>query len=77
MARLPRVTAGEAIRVVEKVGFTLSRQSGSHRIYHNAQGQRVTIPFHAGKTLHPKVLKSILRDAGLTVEEFRKLLRDP
>ncbi len=77
MARLPRVTAGDTIRVVEKLGFTLSRQSGSHKIYHNAQGQRVTIPFHAGKILHPKVLKSILRDAGLTVEEFRRLLRDP
>lgn len=77
MARLPRATAGDAIRVVEKLGFTLSRQSGSHKIYHNAQGKRVTIPFHAGKILHSKVLKSILRDAGLTVEELRKPLHDP
>jgi predicted RNA binding protein YcfA (HicA-like mRNA interferase family) len=39
--------------------------------------KRVTVPFHAGKILHPKVLKSILADAELTVEEFARLLKDP
>jgi len=39
--------------------------------------KRVTVPFHADKILHPKVLKSILADAELTVEEFAQLLKDP
>jgi predicted RNA binding protein YcfA (HicA-like mRNA interferase family) len=52
----------------------LPRQSGSHIIYKNAEGKRATVPFHAAKILHPKVLKSILRDAGLTVEELSTLL---
>jgi len=43
-------------------------------IYKNAAGKRATIPFHAAKTLHPKVLKSILRDAELTVEKLEELL---
>ncbi|MFB2921462.1 type II toxin-antitoxin system HicA family toxin [Aerosakkonema funiforme] len=73
---LPRVTATEVIRVLNKIGFELSRQSGSHRIYKNADGMRVTVPFHSGKILHPKTLKSILNDAGLTVEEFVQLLAD-
>lgn len=73
--RLPRVTGSEAIRVLEKVGFLLVRQSGSHKIFKNAEGQRVTVPFHSGKTLHPKVLKSILKDADLTLDEFKELLR--
>jgi hypothetical protein len=34
------------------------------------------VPFHGGKILHPKVLKSILADADLTVEEFARLLKD-
>jgi len=73
--RLPRVTAAQAIRVLEKLNFRLVRQSGSHKIFKNASGKRVTVPHHSGKILHPKVLKSILRDAGLSVEEFRRLLR--
>jgi len=73
--RLPRVTAAEAIRVLEKVGFLLVRQSGSHKILKNTEGRRVTVPFHSGKTLHPKVLKNILKDADLTLDEFKELLR--
>ncbi|MCL1466665.1 type II toxin-antitoxin system HicA family toxin [Argonema galeatum] len=73
---LPRVTATEVIRVLNKIDFKLSRQSGSHRIYKNAEGRRVTVPFHSGKILHPKILKSILNDAGLTVEEFVQLLAE-
>ena len=72
---LPKATAEEAIRVVERLGFSVVRQSGSHRIYKNSRGTRVTIPFHAGKTLHPKVVKAILRDTGLAPEEFRRLAR--
>jgi len=43
-------------------------------IYKNAAGKRATVPFHAAKVLHPKVLKSILRDAELTVEKLEELL---
>jgi predicted RNA binding protein YcfA (HicA-like mRNA interferase family) len=60
--------------VLEKLGFSLTRQSGSHQIYRNASGRRATLPFHGAKTLHPKVLKSIMRDADLTVEDLERLL---
>lgn len=75
MEKLPRVTADEVIRVLEQVGFFLARQSGSHKIYKNAEGKRVIVPYHAGKTLHPKVLQSILRDVELTVKKFKELLK--
>ena len=68
MTVLPRVTAAQIIAVLEKSGFVLTRQSGSHKIYKHINGKRVTVPFHAGKTLHPKVLKSILKDAGIQIE---------
>ena len=73
MPKLPRVTAREIIAVLEKSGFVLSRQSGSHMIYKNAAGKRATVPFHGPRTLHPKVLKSILRDAELSPEDLEKL----
>ncbi len=76
MTQMPRVTAREAERAVLRLGFVLVRQSGSHRIYKNAIGQRVTIHFHGHKTLHPKVVKSIITDALITVEEFERLLRE-
>ncbi|MCX8082856.1 MAG: type II toxin-antitoxin system HicA family toxin [bacterium] len=72
--KLPRVKAKEVIKVLEKIGFFLSRQSGSHKIYKNNEGKRVTVPYHSDKILHPKVLKSILKDASLTIDEFKKLL---
>ena len=72
--KLPRIKAKDIIRVLEKKGFVLVRQSGSHKIYRNKEGKRVTIPYHSNKILHPKILKSIIRDAEISIEELRKLL---
>ena len=74
MPRLPRLTAREIIAALEKAGFSLARQSGSHMIYKNAAGKRVTVPYHAAKILHPKLLKSILRDADLSIAKLQELL---
>ena len=46
MPKLPRVTVRQMATVLEKLGFSLTRQSGSHQIYKNAAGKRATIPFH-------------------------------
>jgi predicted RNA binding protein YcfA (HicA-like mRNA interferase family) len=73
--KLPRVTADKVIRALEHAGFVLARQSGSHKIYRNEKGKRVTVPYHSEKVLHPKVLKSILRDADLTVERLKELIK--
>jgi predicted RNA binding protein YcfA (HicA-like mRNA interferase family) len=73
MPKLPRLTAREICAVLERIGFAVARQSGSHIIYKNAAGKRVTVPFHASKILHPKVLKSILRDADLKPEDLERL----
>ena len=59
---------------LSRLGFRVSRQSGSHRIYIDDAGRRVTLPYHARKTLHPKIITSILRDAGINAEDLRELL---
>jgi len=74
MPKLPQVTARQITAVLEKAGFSLARQSGSHMIYKNASGRRVTVPFHAQKILHPKLLSSILRDADIKAERLTELL---
>lgn len=71
---LPKLTAKEIIAILEKLGFVLARQSGSHKIYKNKEGKRATVPFHAGKILHPKVLKSIIRDADINEEQLKSFL---
>jgi len=43
-------------------------------IYKNIAGKRVTVPYHAAKVLDPKLLKSILRDADLSIEKLEELL---
>lgn len=67
--QMPRATAGQVTRVLKKLDFTLSRQSGSHKIFRNVYGNRVTVPFYTGKILHPRVLRNIIDDAGLTLDE--------
>jgi len=72
--KIPRITARKAIKVLEKMGFVLVRQSGSHKIYKNKERKRITIPYHSGKILHPKIVKRILEDTDLTLEMFKELM---
>ncbi|MEO0247913.1 MAG: type II toxin-antitoxin system HicA family toxin [candidate division WOR-3 bacterium] len=58
MPKQPRLTAQEAESLLLKAGFQLLRSKGSHRIYIK-ENKRIVIPFHAGKTLHPKIVKEI------------------
>ena len=58
-----------------KGGFLPGDGGGSHKIFKNDEGTRITIPYHSGKILHPKILKSILKDADLTADEFIDLMR--
>jgi len=64
----------QVVAVIERRGFRLTRKSGSHSVYKDEAGRRITLPVHGTKVLHPKVLASILRDAEITWEELQKLL---
>jgi predicted RNA binding protein YcfA (HicA-like mRNA interferase family) len=59
MPKLPRWTAAEAERALFFAAFELLRSKGSHRIYGKREF-RVTVPFHGGATLHPKIARQIL-----------------
>jgi predicted RNA binding protein YcfA (HicA-like mRNA interferase family) len=51
MSNFPSVKPKEFIRVIEKSGFYLNRQKGSHAIYKNIDSRRVVVPIHSGKDL--------------------------
>lgn len=60
MPKQPRLTAAEAENLVLKAGFELLRSEGSHRIYGKST-TRIVIPFHGGRTLHPKIVKQVFK----------------
>lgn len=76
MPKLPTVTGEEAIKALEKAEFQAVRQKGSHIRLKHEDGRVVTIPVHSGKNLGKGLLKKILRDSELTVEEFIDLLEN-
>ena len=73
--KLPRVDCQELIRALKQAGFEERRQRGSHlHLYRASGGKRVTVPVHKGRTVPVGTLRAILRDADISVDEFRSLL---
>jgi predicted RNA binding protein YcfA (HicA-like mRNA interferase family) len=72
---LPRITGRELARALGKLRWAVVAQKGSHaQLKHPSRGGRVTVPLHAGETIGPGLLRSILSQAGVTVEELRAVL---
>jgi predicted RNA binding protein YcfA (HicA-like mRNA interferase family) len=59
MPKAPRWTAADAESALPAAGFEHLRSKGSHRIYGH-DSLRVTVPFHGGAILHPKIVKQVL-----------------
>lgn len=74
MPPLPVISGRECVAALEKLGFAVHRQTGSHIVLRRADppAQTISVPNH--KTLDRGTLRSIIRLTGLTVEEFRALL---
>ncbi len=74
--RLPVINGKRVIQTLTKAGFTLNRIVGSHHVltYPGDQRRTVTVPVHAARDLKPGTLRSIIRQAGLTIDDFVKLL---
>jgi predicted RNA binding protein YcfA (HicA-like mRNA interferase family) len=75
MTRLQTLTARNVIKKLKKAGFVFDRQAkGSHEIWYNPiTKRRATIPNHPGIDIPKGTLKAIIKEAGLTVEEFSVL----
>jgi len=70
MPRIPGVGQSDAVRVFEKLGYRIARQSG-HVIMSNGK-VRLSIPRHS--PINAVTMGAIAKDAGLTPEQFRELL---
>jgi predicted RNA binding protein YcfA (HicA-like mRNA interferase family) len=70
---MPSATAREFQRVASQMGFVRRRQTGSHERWHHPDGRTVTIPIHGGREIGPPLFYKILRQLGLSLEEFERL----
>ena len=73
MTKLTPQKPREVISKLKKVGFIIDHTTGSHYIMWNPQtNSRIPVPYHT-KDLKTGTLRSIIRQASLTVEEFMKI----
>jgi predicted RNA binding protein YcfA (HicA-like mRNA interferase family) len=74
LSKLPVFSGKEVCAILKKVGYYIDHQTGSHLILRNEQSpyRRITIPNH--KEIAKGTLRSIIRQTGLTLEEFLDLM---
>lgn len=71
MPKIPSLTARKIIQALKKVGFTEDRQKGSHLILVNSKTKaRTVIPIHSGRTIKKQLMRAIIDDAKISIEEF-------
>ena len=68
MGRLSNISGKEAAKIFEKFGYVLDHQTGSHMILWCESKPTLSVPNH--RELAPGLLRSLIRQAGITVDEF-------
>ncbi len=75
MPKLPLLNATQLAKILQKAGFTFSRQVGSHMFFLHPDGRSTIIPNHAGDKIDRGLLNKIIKkDLQMEREEFEKLL---
>jgi len=70
MGRMAQVVAARLLRALGRLGWAVDRQSGSHVVLVKAGRSPVTVPMHRGKTLKEGTARAILKQVGVSEEEF-------
>ncbi len=72
MAKVPKLTGSEIIKVLEKLGFNVVRIKGSHYRLKHKDGRVTTVPVHSNEIIGPGLLSKILNDCEIKKEDFIK-----
>ncbi len=75
MSRLLQVSPQQMCQVLERLGFELVCQKGSHRFYRHPDGRATVVPFHPGEDLGRGLVRKMLRDIEISRDEFLELLK--
>ena len=74
MSKPPVLRAKELIKILIELDFVNTRRNGSHFFFRHPDGRTTVVPVHPGKTIGLGLMRSILKDVKISVDEFRKLL---
>jgi predicted RNA binding protein YcfA (HicA-like mRNA interferase family) len=66
--------ATKVIKALSKLGFKIARKHGSHVVLKHPDGRLTVVPVHSGEEIGSGLLLKIIKDTGLSKEEFMKLL---
>lgn len=72
MSRIPSVSARNCIKGLQRAGFVRKSGTKKHLIFEDSNGKIVVVPNH--RSIKPKTFGNILKQAGLTYEEFKQLI---
>jgi len=72
MSRQPACSGASAVRAFRRMGYEIDHQTGSHIILRHPSGRRLTVPNH--RELAKGTLRALIREAGITKEQFGELL---
>ncbi len=70
MGRMAQLVSARVLRALGRLGWQLDRQSGSHAVLLKQGRPPLTVPVHKGKTLKEGTARGILKQAGISEEEF-------
>ncbi|MBI3947168.1 MAG: type II toxin-antitoxin system HicA family toxin [Armatimonadetes bacterium] len=70
---MPEGKASEFQRVARGLGFSPVRQTGSHQRWRHTDGRATTIPIHPSATITPPLFYIILRQLGISEDDFNRL----
>ena len=75
MPKIPVLKPEEVLRALKNLGFKEVRQRGSHKVLKHQDGRITVVPIHKGRDVSPVLLKKILKDINVSVEDFLEALK--
>jgi len=75
VSKLQIVDAEKMEKILYYLGFNKIRQKGSHIFYKHPDGRTTTIPHHKGRVLSRPLIREILREIEITIDEYHQYLK--
>jgi len=76
LTKLPLISSKQMEKLLVHLGFYKVRQKGSHAFYRHQDGRTTTLPHHPGRDIARPLLREILREIEIDIDEYNNLLRE-